>query len=84
MVDSDHPLAKDFIASSRTICEVHREIYNIVIGKDCVDEEIIHLLEEAFDMAKRMSKKLRQYYSNYDNGWWEKTADHKQKLDGTE
>ena len=70
----------------RTICEVHREIYreihnlyhNKKIDKDeC--ETITEKLEEAFDFAKKMNNKLKQYKFNYDDGWWEK-----HRLDGGE
>ncbi len=67
------------VANFRTICEVHREIYDIL---DNIDEEevlecevkdnIIKLLEEAYLMAKKMNQKLQQYKYNYDDGWWEK------------
>lgn len=61
----------------RTICEVHREIYDL-IQENMVDvnakEEIEKKLEEAFLMAKKMNAKLRQYKHNYDAGWWEKES----------
>ena len=59
----------------RTICEVHREIWDILDQK-ITDEEIrkecIEKIEEAYLMAKKMDKKLRQYKFNYDDDWWEK------------
>lgn len=78
----NHPLAKVYVDDFRTICEVHREMHDLVIEQGC-DEKLIRLLEEAFDMAKKMNRKLRQYKFNYDDGWWEitKEADKKQKLD---
>jgi len=60
----------------RTICEVHREIYR-ELKKRNSDEPLLEKLEEAFNMAKKMNNKLRQYKHNYDDGWWEK-----HKLDG--
>jgi hypothetical protein len=62
----------------RTICEVHREIYDIVI--ETIPEgqsrnEIENKLEEAFEMAKKMNAKLRQYAHNYDDNWWEKESE---------
>ena len=71
---------------TRTICEVHREIYREIHklhfeGKldesEC--ELIVEKLQEAFNYAKKMNNKLRQYKHNYDVGWWEE-----QKLDGGE
>lgn len=59
----------------RTICEVHREIWDILDQK-ITDEEIrkecFEKIEEAYLMAKKMDKKLRQYKFNYDDDWWEK------------
>ena len=53
----------------RTICEVHREIYDIIIElipEDSRRTEVEIKLEEAFEMAKKMNAKLRQYAYNYD------------------
>ena len=36
-------------------------------------------MEEAFEYAKKMNNKLRQYKYNYDVGWWET-----HRLDGGE
>ena len=60
----------------RTICEVHREIYR-ELRKRNNNDPLLQKLEEAFDMAKKMNNKLRQYKFNYDDGWWEE-----HKLDG--
>jgi hypothetical protein len=62
----------------RTICEVHREIYREIydlyskgeIKKENFDFISTHL-EEAFEYAKKMNNKLRQYKNNYDEGWWQ-------------
>jgi hypothetical protein len=35
-------------------------------------EELTTKLDEAYQMAKKMDAKLRQYKNNYDDGWWEK------------
>jgi len=70
----------------RTICEVHREIYREVHSlyhdkkidkKEC--ESVTAKLEEAFNYAKKMNNKLRQYKYNYDDGWWDA-----HRLDGGE
>jgi hypothetical protein len=84
-----HPLKNGYVCGFRTICEVHREMYDIVIEKGYKgnlmpsDEKLIQLLKESFVMAKKMNNKLRQYKFNYDDGWWERTnkADFKEKLD---
>jgi hypothetical protein len=72
----------------RTICEVHREVYRELF--DCfynkqgnISQESFNFLtshmEEAFEYAKKMNNKLRQYKHNYDDGWWET-----HRLDGGE
>ena len=68
----------------RTICEVHREVYrkiHTLQEKGEIKEEDYGLLtsrlEEAFNYAKKMNNKLRQYKYNYDEGWWQT-----HKLDG--
>jgi len=58
----------------RTICEVHREIYDIIcteLDNHPAFEDIEVRLDEAYTMAKKMDAKLRQYAHNYDDGWWE-------------
>lgn len=58
----------------RTICEVHREIYDI-LDTHLRDSEhfpvLVEKLEEVYRMGKKMSAKLRQYKFNYDDDWWE-------------
>ena len=63
--------------SHRTICEVHREMYQLVAGKPPRDiyeaaqrRDVLKLLKEAFGMGKKMTNKLRQYSKGYDAGWW--------------
>ena len=57
----------------RTICEVHREMYDILFEDLTSDrrEDVLSRLEEAYGMAKKMDAKLRQYKNDYDNDWWE-------------
>ena len=62
----------------RTICQVHRDIYQILKDKDGSDAEI-QLLGEAYCMGKRIAAKLRQYKYDFDDGWYEAN-----KLDGPE
>jgi hypothetical protein len=66
-------------SEKRTICEVHREIYEI-----CKDEAVKELLLEAYSMAKRMDKKLREYKKNWDEGLLEDNhdyvADHQRRV----
>lgn len=59
----------------RTICEVHRELYDVIYDHFYNHEQFTNfenLLQEAYDMAKSMDRKLRQYKNNYDDGWYEK------------
>jgi len=59
----------------RTICEVHREMYDVMyesLQDHPKYEELTSQLEEAYQMAKKMDAKLRQYKNNYDADWWEK------------
>lgn len=59
-------------SSWRTICEVHREIYDA-----CPDERVRGLVLEAFIMAKRMDAKLREYKADWDQGLYEPNMDHR-------
>ena len=62
----------------RTICEVHRELYDILDDElqDHPQSAILkEKLQEAYSMAKKMDAKLRQNKHDYDNGWWEKERD---------
>lgn len=65
------------VSPIRTICEVHREIHDILLENKNIDKKtankMIALLEEAYIMAKKMNYKLRQYKENYDDGWWEES-----------
>ena len=67
----------ELVSDKRTICEVHRELYDIAVEhlKDSPHREVImHKLEEAYLMGKKMNAKLRQYKFNYDDGWWEQVS----------
>lgn len=69
----DEALAQMKRASSwRTICEVHREIY-----ESTGDEKIKELVLEAFILGKKMDAKLREYKSDWDAGLYEKNEDHR-------
>lgn len=56
--------------SKQTICELHRRIYRELVARD-PNDPLIPLLQQAFDMAKKMGNKLRKYKYDYDEGWWE-------------
>ena len=68
----------DKVNKERTICEVHREIYDIVFDHmedGTVRNDLEAKIEEAFIMAKKMDARLRYYAKNYDDGWWEKESE---------
>ena len=66
-------------SSFRTICEVHREIFDLC---GLLDEHTGTLLRrkvlEAFIMGKKMDRKLREYKSDWDSGFYERNIDHRQ------
>lgn len=59
-------------SSFRTICEVHREIYDAT-----TDPVIRELVLEAFIMGKKMDAKLREYKADWDAGFYDKNEDHR-------
>lgn len=58
-------IKSDFTNSRRTICEVHREIYDEIKTIDGT-QRAVELLEEAYGMGKKLAKKLIEY--KYDHG----------------
>ena len=68
-----------FVSAFRTICEVHREIHDIIYESNIEDEKKLALLdkiEEAYYMAKRMNDKLLEYKYNITPTEWS-TPDRK-------
>jgi len=65
----------------RTICEVLREIWDLA---EVTDEDIREELEEriliAYEMAKKMNRKLREYKNDWDGQFWEVNKDYKRDL----
>lgn len=59
-------------SSFRTICEVHREIYEAT-----EDQKIRDLVVEAFIMGKKMDAKLREYKPTWDDGFYEVNTDRR-------
>lgn len=53
----------NFTNKKRVICEVLREMYDIIAELDD-NEELVELLEEANTMAKKMNDKLYEYAYN--------------------
>lgn len=63
-------------SSFRTICEVHREIYDATEGiNDPGMAKIRELVIDAFIMAKKMDERLRFYKSDWDAGIYELNND---------
>ena len=62
---------KKFGQSYRTICEVHRQIYEELANLD-IDitnkELLLALVAECYDYAKRMAKRLEFYYKQANPG----------------
>ena len=58
------------VIGKRTICEVHREIYDVIYEEFPDRKDIIERLEEAYGLAKKMDARLRYYAHNYDDQWW--------------
>jgi len=57
------------VTGVRTICEIHREIYDAIILDDL--NRAIALLEDAFDMGTRMAKRMIEkkiYDLDFDKG----------------
>jgi len=64
------------IATVRTICEVHREIYDLlVLG---MYEDIVPKLEEAFMMGISLTRKLMEY--KLEDFEWAENNDRKAQL----
>lgn len=68
---------KSRVSAYRTICEIHREMHDILLGEKRIPKDIanklIDLLEEAYINGKKMNTKLTQYKMDYDDGWWERS-----------
>jgi len=75
-------LLSKYVSSKRTICEVHREIYDILLTVEENDKsrEAIKLIEEAFVMAKKMNNKLFEYKKNWDVGFFKKESKENKKI----
>jgi len=61
----------------RTICEVLRELYDLTfgVGDETVREEMRIRLRTAYEMAKKMDRKLHEYKFGWDEDFWEKNLD---------
>lgn len=65
-------------SSWRTICEVHREIYD---GLENVPEpyrtELREKVLEAFVMGKKIDARLREYKADWDDGFYDKNENRR-------
>lgn len=64
----------------RTICEVLREMNDLVQENNDKDIKIRELIVEAFGMGKRMAKKLYEYNKIADADWWEKNPECNRRI----
>lgn len=63
-------------SSFRTICEVHREIYDATEGLDEQTKNYIReLVIDAFIMGKKMDNKLKAYKCDWDQGFYDLNDD---------
>jgi hypothetical protein len=63
-------------SSFRTICEVHREIYDAAEDLAQPARRYIQaLVIDAFIMAKKMDGKLKSYKQDWDAGFYEPNSD---------
>ena len=75
-VDKDGPNWAYHVGSKCTICEVLRDIYHMVD-----DNAVREKLRVAHDMAKRMSKKLKEYNKKVYRDWWDANPEYEKKLE---
>lgn len=65
-------------SSHRTICEVHRELYDLTKQMEPETRtKVQDLIIEAFVMGKKMDAKLREYRADWDQGFYQPNTDHR-------
>jgi len=67
------------VADKRTVCEVLREI-NDLIQQSSLRPKVTPLLFEAEQMCKKMTRKLYEYNKEFDKDWWENNKNIEEKL----
>jgi hypothetical protein len=67
-------------SNARTVCEVLREINDLVQGRNSNDKAIRKLLSEAETMAKKMSYKLLEYNQEVFKDYWQENPDKEKDL----
>jgi len=63
----------------RTLCEVLREINDIMQGEP-KHKEVLEKLREAESMAKKMAYKLLDYNKEVFKEWWDKNPEYEKTL----
>lgn len=65
-------------SSWRTICEVHREIYDACEAlPEHAKTKLQELVIEAFIMGKKIDARLREYRADWDAGFYQKNEDRR-------
>lgn len=65
-------------SSWRTICEVHREIYDACEeAPEALREKLRELVIEAFIMGKKIDARLREYKADWDAGFYAKNENRR-------
>jgi hypothetical protein len=82
LLDRYRPEIQSRAGPKRTICEVLRELWDIaaVIPQEDLAGELRARILTAYDMAKRMNRKLREYRHDWDEGFWSDNEDLEQDL----
>jgi hypothetical protein len=56
----------------RTISEMSREAFDEIMKEKVKKEKIIEILDDVYNMAKRMNTEIKKHDPDYDKGWWER------------
>lgn len=65
----------------RTICEVLRELWDLAeVTDEDLGEEMQARIVDAYIMAKKMARKLREYKHQWPEDFWQVNVDYEQDL----
>lgn len=83
--DTEEKLVKSLTTTSnpiRTLCEVLREIWDksLEMNDETLRDEIQARLKEAFMMAKKMDRKLKQYKHDWWDGVYQKNENYEKNI----
>ena len=68
-------------APRRTICEVLRELWDLSeVTDEDLGEEMQARLVDAYTMAKKMARKLREYKHQWPEDFWQANVDYEEDL----